>query len=437
MKKRTLIFAGILAGLPAFLINHIDSELITYWAIELIRHIQSGNLYHYAIDLYNQGKGINYSLWLDAVIALWELPLYTVLNWLHFPEHMIVYETWCKILIWIVNILTATEFYRVWKLFGRPDHEAKIGSCLYLVAPSVCLYGVGMGQVDCFGILFLLLSLRLMLEEKHEKAAVCAGISILCKFFSLMVIIPIFLLYGKFNKKTIRCILFTGAILIVEKISTILLIKDYFVRGSELNRDDFFPRLFFVSLNGTSVFLVIIMLLCSFCLYKNLEKKAEERMWISLSGSIVLAFFLFVWWHSQWFLFAIAVILLQIILLEHKTYGYLLYFVLNTGFVMSQLRATKEFVPIDLKTAESFIGRLLGIQQEISVNMRFPIPTYTAEIGRCILIVCMLLINLLPWLEKRGDKVKDQPSPKMKKMLLAIQWMPTLGYLVFSLAAYL
>ena len=438
MKKKVLAFAAALAVLPVFLFSHIDGDLITYWAIELLRHIQTGDLRMYAADLYRDGMGINYSLWLDAVIAVWELPLYLIHCLLHLPAHWIIYETWYKILIWLVNIGAALEISRIFSLLGNKDEKSVTAGAFYLISIPVCFYSIGVGQVDCFGIWFFLCSLRLMLEDRQEKAAVFAGLSFLCKSFSLMAIIPLFLLYAKPNRKTARCVSWALLPVVLEKVSTLLLVKDYFIRGNELNKEVFFPRIFAVSINDYPLFPIAVLVVCAVCLYKNITGTAKKTEGILAGGWIFCIFYFLVFCHYQWFCYGAAVLLLVIAVSRHKAYAYFLYLGMNVGAFLRDIVQEEVAAILVIRKAETALGRLSGLTKEVTIGMRFPVPEYTSSVGKALFLACFILIVLLPLLEKKERDVEDSTvMKKTEKGLLILQWIFAAFCFAFSWAVYL
>ena len=439
IEKKLLLLGAVLAVMPVFLFSSLDAQFITYWAVELLDHIHSGELYSYAADMMAKGlaSGINYSLWLDAAFALWELPLYLVHCLFHLPAHWVIYEVWAKILVWIVNIAASLEIIRIFSLLGKKKEEAIAGGYLYLISAVVCLYGAGYGQVDGFGVWLLLISIRFMLGgQKPEKAAIFAGLSILCKSFSLMVIGLLFLLYAKPNRKTVKCTFIVIFIQVLEKVTSLMLVKDYFAAANRYNREMFFPRLLEVSVNDYPIFPVIALIICAICLYKNISGTVAKTDWIFASAWMFCAFFFLIYWHNQWFMYAVMEMLLVIAVCRQKFFSYLLYLGMNTGFLMYLIPKTEEFVLCDFLKVPTVLGRLMGIHEEISIGMYYPIPIYTYSIGRILLLACFIMLNLLPFLEMK-QKEGRAVTAKMEKWLLALQWLPTAGYILFSWAVYL
>lgn len=412
-------------------ISHMDLNYISLWAVSLLDHIKMGQLSSYANDLLNNNQGTNYNLFQNGSVAFWCLPLY-LLNCLTQVEvSALVYQVWIKLIITVLQFVCARELYKIVMILKHDERKAWILAILYLGSPVVLIHGIGIGQIDVLGVLFFLLSIRLWLEKKMYKMALTMGFAILSKFFVLMFYVPWLLLQFRNIKKYIKYIWITPVVVIVNSVITRFLIKDYGVQAGVHNKTYFIPRLFAIEVQEASVVLLLIMMLCASALAMNKRHWVKPYHYLLLPCLIYYVFILLVYWHPQWYMYVLPILLLMVGYLQNEE-EFAFYYVGNgLGFTLYSLANFNTNEVNAMLVWNSLWGsRVSGKHTYVSAWILGHFSEYSTSIGYTVFMASFAILIGLFFVDARGEK--RQQSEQVMHLPISIWGMiafvPTVIY---------
>lgn len=416
MKKIQKIFAAFLMlilVLTAILcFQHMDLKYITLWGKSLLEHVFQGNLSDYAVDLYQMDCGTNYNLFQNLNVAFWILPLYlieAVTKWM-IPE--IIYQTWIKAVIAVLHFMCAGELYKVVRTLGFDDRKAGISALLYFMSPMVMVHGIGIGQIDCIGIYFFLLSVRFYLEKHYKRMTIAMGLALLSKFFVVFVYIPVFLLHFDQIKKMWKYALYVLFFPVLEKILTACLIRDYEIQSTIHNCDVFFPRLFQVSVNYESMVIFFILIICGICLLISNRGWRKTYQELLVPAVLFFLFLLLVFWHPQWILYILPIILIMGCSIANEWEYAFFYCGFSMGFTLHSLvncntagynaiLVHKSLLGAYLKKETIYIGPWI----EAHISRYAGNIGYTIFLASFVLLIVLYLVNVIAKKEEKSVSV--------------------------------
>lgn len=442
MKKTGKIFCIIIGLLFSFVaitcLNHRDLEYISTWGVTLLEHIHQGNLSSYAIDLFQAEYGTNYNLFQNINVAIWCLPLYLFSIITNTVIPMIGYQICIKLVVAVLHVFCAFELSNVIVLLGFDRRKAETAALLYFFSPIVMIHGIGIGQIDCLGILFFLLSVRFLLEKKYIPMSIMMGLALLSKLFVVIFYVPLFLLNFDKIRSTIKYACITVSIPIVDKIITKLLIDNYSLQADVHNTESFIPRLFNWSLGYESFILLMVFILCGICLLIGNRGRAKEYYYFLFSSIIFWFFLLLVFWHPQWFIYIFVVLLMMGCYISNE-YEYAFFYTgLVGGFTIHSLVNCNLAYFNAMLVSESLLGKFVFQEQEyIGEWMINHISKYLGNIGYTILMASFILLIILYYINV-SDKEKDKTRVNILDCIWRlIAFIPSGLYMVLVIMMYL
>lgn len=429
------LISGALACISILFFSHLDLEYISTWGVFLLEHIHHGELYNYAIDLFNMDYGTNYNLFQNVNVALWCLIpyLFSCITGMVVP--MVVYRTLIKLVVAIIHCLCCRELYKVIIKLGFDHRKAFVSALLYFCSPVVIIHGIGIGQIDGIGILFFLISLRLYLEKRYWLMSIVMGLTLLSKFFMIMFYVPLLLLnFGKI-KQYAKYLGLTITVIALDKILTRLLINNYSVQASVHNTESFYPRLFHISFNYESVVIMLVLILCGICLMIGNRNIKKSYHWLLFPSMIFFVFFLFVFWHPQWIIYVLPILLIMGCYVANE-WEYLLFY---TGFTMgfalhSIINCNTNWFNAILMT-ESILGRLV-CEKDVYIGNKIieDISPYIGNLGYTIFIASFALLILLFYLNAyKTQELKDAVKCS-NKVWYVVMIVPVTIYIILLFA---
>lgn len=153
------------------------------------------------------------------------------------------------------------------------------------------------------------------------------------------------------------------------------------------------------------------------------------------SGMLLVLFFLLVLWHSQWWIYALPILLLLMGCCGYDMDNYLLLLGSNVGFVIHCLHSGGVIIT-DLNVAESLLGKLWNRNITLLGDW-ISFPEYTSSVGITIFSACNVLILALVICRQQSGISERDTHVGMGKMLMISQYLPSICYIVLLWAAYL
>ncbi|MCR5144584.1 MAG: hypothetical protein K6B67_04680 [Lachnospiraceae bacterium] len=442
-----LMFVGILIIISVFALSHADIKFIPKWGVELLEHIRTGNVKNYYVDMYNAGEGNNYNLFQTTFVMLCCVPAYIVGKLFHIEVSLLVYQISLKLVVATLHVLCARELHKIINIKFKDENKAFLAGMFYLANPVVIMHGIGIGQIDVLGILLFLLSIRFNLEKKQTKMAVCVGLAILSKFFLLMIYVPVLLLNIKKIKEWTKSIIIVIAIQGVHKLLTSLLFIDAGHQASVHNNEVFIPRLFAVNIDGrTSIFIMMMLLLCGICLAIGLRDKQAKNTNVMMPVLLFWLFLLLVYWHPQWIIYIVPMLIIMVCFLKKEIEIVLYGFGANIGFVLYSMCAFSMSSYSSILIKESMIGRYIpGDENRFLTPWIFERFTENSIfVGGTILMASILLMVIVFWIDTKDNNTNEineleeiKPSIVRKIIWLVVINAPSYIYIFALYALYI
>ena len=442
MKKHGIIFSIIMGVVFSFVaitcLNHRDLEYISTWGVALLEHIHHGNLSNYAIDLFQIEYGTNYNLFQNLNVAIWCLPLYLFSQVIGVGAPMIGYQVCIKTVVAFLHVLCSRELSKVIILLGFDRRKAQIAALLYYFSPIVMIHGMGIGQIDCLGILFFLLSVRMLLEKRYVPMSFMMGLALLSKFFVVIFYVPLFLLNFDRIKNTIKYAGIVISIPVIDKVITNFLIDNYSLQADVHNTDSFIPRLFNWSLGYDSIILLIVLVLCGICLLIGNRGRTKKYYYLLFPSIIFWLFLLLVFWHPQWFIYIFVTLLIMGCYISNEFEYAFFYTGLVGGFTVHSLVNCNLAYFNAMLVSESLLGKYIHREQEyIGEWIINNVSKYLGNVGYTIFMASFLLLIILFYINVI-DKKKDENRINISDYIWkTIAFIPSVLYMFLIIMMYL
>ena len=128
----------------------------------------------------------------------------------------------------IALLLDLWAMDRLFAVLGAERTERRRSQTLFLLSAVMLLATLGKGQVDVYGLFFVLLGVRFLVRKEDGRGALLLGMALLVKPTALLVLVPLFLLLiGRWKEKTVVLGLIAAVPYLLDKGVTALLMPEY------------------------------------------------------------------------------------------------------------------------------------------------------------------------------------------------------------------
>lgn len=312
--KGVYVCAVVMLIVFGFTFQHGDSITITNWGYYLLEAAKAGELRNYASYLTSVFKMSNYNIITNIIAAVMVLPVYIVDSLFKLDLDIYAYDNCRKVMLIICIILSSRILKKIAIIQGYQNEKATMLSILYLISPAVLLGNVAMGQIDCIAVLFIILAFYCILKGRWTIAFMWMSVSALIKEFSIFfAIAPIVcLIVGEFDKnKIIKCTISFMIPVIISWLLSHVFFIDY-VQLAAINEQEWnhVARLFDFSVAGSSLFLIILLIVCFMCLCKGMKKMVVKQDYLIACFIVTIGFQICCGQHPQWIIYTIVMLLL-------------------------------------------------------------------------------------------------------------------------------
>ena len=442
--KMNKVFLGVLFVVCTLCLCNYDLNIICHWSITLLDCFFAGNVRGFIDVCESKAIGFNYRVFTILIIAIWTLPLYLVDKFLRQGFDIIIYMLWLKIFMALVVLKTLFVLRKILIKFSNDTLDVFYSIAIFLLCPVCMLAIVGGGQVDGVGTLFMLLVLYKIIEKEYKKAAFYAILSICVKGWSVMIIVPwILLLWKKENVKNIFYMLgIMGVGLLLNHVLSDVLFpgyNDYFAKFNWKNVD-FLGEIFRWKFGEyTSLFFLIVVIVCYVCFFLAEQGKVELYHFILLPFIIEIAFVMLVRWHPQWLMYMVPLLSLMAISFKNKTHFFILCFLFSVGYVISVYAGGGvNFNSNGMMGNCSFIRLLIGIK-DFSYNGPWiedvlkNISSHYISIGRSLMGASLVLLGVFYYKNETHKIHSTEECLLLERISFYIQYLPILFFLVLSI----
>lgn len=332
--------------------------------------ITGGNSFGYLnghfFDIYDYNStkvgGMNYLPTTYLLFALWNIPI----RLLGLVEEPTVYvgafvRMWYKLGTFLLFLATAYLIYKICIKQAVPQKQAVVVAFLFLSNPIAIYSELIFGQYDIITTFFMCLGLYYYFQEDRKKFVLAFAVALTCKYFALLVFVPLLLLREKNVWKIIRDLV---------GVSSLFIIETLFSASSEVFQTGIFDfsatgYIFQVSLSyGTvSVSLVVVLwvLLCAYAYFKEWQQQEWFAWSIYICCGVMFLSFGLAPWHPQWLLMAVPFLTLGMAFHKKTDIYLLLDLLLYVVFIYVVIHTCREWCDQNLFDGGIFRRFVVGI----------------------------------------------------------------------------
>lgn len=265
--------------------------------------------------------GAAYDFTIYAFFAVWNFPawIYEKISG-NYAESCLACMMWAKLMYVPIAVVCAKGIRKIYEFVtgDRTDRAEIVLSWLFSGFLVLAAYFIG--QYDIIGVMFSIWGVYYFLKKDYKRFYIFFAIAITCKYFAILLFVPLILLYEKRVLYIIRDVLLGCSLVAVEKF-LFSLGKSYneihgITAGIQRNvvgvslLSDRVKYFLYTKLEwGNSVIYLFILAMMLICLYCYMQKREETYTFfykvIYVSFLVYASFFLFTATTTYW------VILLQ------------------------------------------------------------------------------------------------------------------------------
>lgn len=363
-KKYYTVLFFILVSILVFCVGHSDANAIVKWGEYFLYSVVNGDIYNYQNSLQEIGFPTNYGLFVNFITSI-ELSPILILQLVGIKVPFIVLVTWYKTVLCIVFCVSM----RIMQGLSKDINiDYMRFSFLYGFSIVVLFYGIAMGQVDLFAILFLCLALNCYLKNKMYLMSLLLSFSCLIKAFPIIAIVPffIYLLGRQFLKKEktkyiIEVIIFLLP-LTMERTIEVLLVDDYLSYASLVNRSSFLPKINEINIGGVSLCLILtLVVLIAYFVYIVMKKDEKHFSLLIVINVLYLIFYSLVEYSPQYLVYGLYFLLLMVSQMKNKKM-FIVMFGFSLGVCFQALGHFNDMALNAMLVSHSVIGHFFKVQ---------------------------------------------------------------------------
>lgn len=326
---------------------------------------------------------------------------------------------WYKLGTFLLFLCTAYLIYKICIEMAVQQKQAIMVAFLFLSNPIAIYSELIFGQYDIITAFFMCLGLLYYVRKDRRKFIIAFSLALTCKYFALLVFIPLLLLWEKNVCKIIRDVICVCGLFVIELL---------FYITSEAFRTgvfDFFATdyLFNFTLeNGAvpiRVGLVLWILLCAFSYFKECRED-EWFLWgIYVSCAVMFLCFGLSYWHPQWLLLAIPFFTLGMAFHKRTDIYMLLDFIMMGVFV---LYVVNQFPHCDQDLFNGGIFRRY-VQDVVGNNTKMSDLLVIQDVSTIFSLFVAVLLSYVVFLHPKMMGKSGTVCEKMEKGVLRLRYI--------------
>lgn len=276
----------------------------------------------------------HYNIFVYLLFALWELPVFLFNAVFGFALNEIFLIYWAKLLS--VGFFVASGFLvgRICDALHLAQSQTYTAVLLFLFHPIAFFGPMLMGQYDSLSVFFMLWAILFYLRGDTLRFSLVMGLAALCKFFPLLVFVPLLLLAQKRLPSIAK---YTALALAPTALTTLLFLGRTGEAGffTQLMVDRMFALTVDTGGGKASVFVLFFAIVAFFAyLHTPQSKIAHNKLAIYLCMTVFGVLFLTLEWHPQWLVFLVPFLVITTCLQTQKAPWFLLDIAMSAGFFL-------------------------------------------------------------------------------------------------------
>ena len=278
--------------------------------------------------------------------------------------------SWYKLLPTLFYFASGFLMYKIALELKMGQAKAKLCAYAFLAMPVGFFSQFIFGQYDSFTVFFVLLGLLFYFRRQLLPCAIIFGISITFKYFSLVVFIPLLLLYEKRIWHIVKYL----AIAAIPMAAEILLYAPSAGFRSGVFGFGATGYIFLTSFStiyfSLSIFIVAWIVLAAAAYFTNVDGDVSLAKWaiFYLNFTVFLIFGLSMW-HPQWLLFAVPFWVLGAFMNKKFDIFMIIQFLIMVFYILFTVNFWTDYIDQNM-LAWGIFGDLLGGRIDTNLSVR-------------------------------------------------------------------
>lgn len=335
------IFMGT-AFIAAFLfLSHPDLWETANHSYVLLESIFSGKflVFYEVVKQHNNSyyyiNNAHYNIIIYLLFALWQLPVFICNTLFKQPLNEAFILFWAKILTTAFFVGCGYMVRRLCVKLGFTHKKALCAALFFMFNPIAFFSSMAMGQYDSLCLFFALWALTYYVEKKYLHFSFILGISIVFKFFPLLIFAPLILLA---EKRILHLAKYTLCALWLY-IPTLLLFRGRMEDAPHFTQqmiDRLFTLTYDTGVRGVSLFTLLYAAVL-FIRFVYVPKQQATLQYCSVYIPLAVFGILFstIYWHPQWLILIIPFMVITTFMQSHASPWFWLDIIFSAGFFMN------------------------------------------------------------------------------------------------------
>ncbi|MDE7313115.1 MAG: glycosyltransferase 87 family protein [Eubacterium sp.] len=325
------------------------------------------------LDFYDYNKaalsGNNYLPTTYILFAIWNIPI-RILGFITEPTMSVgaVVRMWYKAGTFSLFLCTAYLIYKICMEKSVPQKKAVLAAFLFLSNPIAVYSEFIFGQYDIITTFFMCLGFYYYTKDDRRKFVLSFSAAITCKYFALLVFVPLLLLKEKNIWKIIRGLIGGFSLFAIETL--LYITSEAFISG--IFGFGAVGYIFNVSLDTgfakISIVVVLWGLLCAFCYFKECKEEEWFSWGIYISCIVMFLSFGLSMWHPQWLMMAVPFLTLGMFFNKDSDIYMLLDLLMMAAFTLFVVNIWKRACDQNLFYQGIFARYISDISQNVTMS---------------------------------------------------------------------
>ncbi len=318
------IFFGLSFIFAFLFMSHPDLWETANHSYVFLESVFSGNFMNFYElcaahnNLYYYINVANYNIMIYILFGLWELPVFAFNKIFGFALNEIFIIYWAKIISVGFFIGSGIIVKKICDALGMENSKSYMAAMFFIFNPISFFSPMAMGQYDTLCLFFMLWALLYYLDGDMKKFSFVIGISVVFKFFSLLIFIPLILL----NEKKILNIIKYSFLSLWLYIPTTFIFwgrtgNAAVFTNAMINR--MFEITYDTGMRAVPAFVLVYSLIV-FATFLYVPKNETLRKYLAIYIPMVIFSFLFnsIYWHPQWLILMVPFIVITTFMQKNK-----------------------------------------------------------------------------------------------------------------------
>lgn len=354
------------------------------------------------------------------LFAIWNIPI-RILGFITEPTMFVgaFVRMWYKLGTLLLFLGTGFLIYRICVEKLLPQSKAVLAAFLFLSNPIAVYSELIFGQYDILTTFFICLGFYYYAKENRIGFVFSFAVAITCKYFALLVFVPLLLLKEKNIWRILRGIVGVFSLFIIETL--VYVTSDAFLEG--VFGFEAVGYIFSVVLDTgfAKISMVVVLwgLLCGYCYFKELQEEEFFSWSIFVVCIVMFLSFGLSMWHPQWLLMAVPFLTLGLFFHKDTDIYLLLDLLLMIVFTLFVVNTWKRVCDQNLFYQGIFARYLSDVGQNVTMSDLLVIK----DMDLVFSLWAAVLLSYVVFLHPKRLCVSQEVCRKFNKGLLRLRYI--------------